>query len=178
MSDPFVGEIRIFAGNFPPKGWAFCEGQILSISQNTALFALLGTTYGGNGQTTFALPDLRDRAPMFFGAGPGLSNYDIGQAGGSPTISLLVSDMPAHNHQARAVNTPGTQTDPTNAVWAAGGGQARSGSPLYSATPGTGGQMAPVELVPAGSSQPHNNRSPYLGVSFIIALQGIFPPRQ
>lgn len=178
MTDQFVGEIRIFTGNFAPKGWALCNGQLLSISQNTALFSLLGTMYGGNGTSNFALPDLRNRAPLFFGQGPGLSLHDQGETGGQATVTLLGSEIPAHTHQAQASNITGTQNTPGGAVWAVGDRQVRGGGPLYSTTPGALATMNGAALSPTGGSQPHNNWSPYLGVTFIIALQGIFPPRQ
>lgn len=177
MSDQFVGEIRLFAGTFAPKGWAFCNGQLMSISQNTALFALLGTNYGGDGQTAFALPDLRGRAPLLFGSGPGLSTYVQGQAGGQTDVTLTVGQLPAHTHTAQGTNAPGTVNDPSGAVWAQGNQQVRGGGPLYSAQPGSGAAMNPAVIGISGGGQPHNNWSPYLGVNFIIALQGIFPPR-
>lgn len=177
MSDQFVGEIRIFAGNFAPIGWALCNGQLLSISQNTALFALLGTMYGGDGKVTFALPDLRNRSPLFFGQGPGLSPYSQGETGGQAAVALLVTEIPAHTHQAQASSTSGTQNTPNGAVWAVGDRQVRGGGPLYSTAPGPGVTMNATALSPTGGSQPHNNWSPFLGVTFIIALQGIFPPR-
>jgi microcystin-dependent protein len=154
MSDPFVAEIRLFAGNFAPKGWAFCQGQILSIQQNTALFALLGTTYGGDGRSTFALPDLRGRVPVGQGQGPGLSLRDLGETGGASTVALLESELPAHGQPAS------TQPATTNRA--------------TSAVPAAGGRYAPP---PASASQPHENRPPALGLHYIIALQGIFPPR-
>ncbi len=121
MSDPFVGEIRMFAGNFAPRGWAFCNGQILSIAQNTALFSLLGTTYGGNGQTTFALPDLQNRSPMHLGQGPGLTSRDLGEIGGNTTVTLIASEMPAHAHQPQADASASGQMSPAGATWGAGG---------------------------------------------------------
>lgn len=173
MADPFVAEIRMFAGNFAPRGWAFCDGQLLQISQNTALFSLLGTTYGGDGHTTFALPDLQGRTPMHWGQGPGLSPRDIGETGGSPTVTLLTSEIPAHIHQASAAAGTGP-TSPENAAWGTQSG--RTPPPAYSsAAPDV--TMSPQALSPAGSSFPHNNMQPYLAVTFIIALQGVFPPR-
>ena len=171
MSDPFVAEIRIFAGNFAPRGWAFCNGQVMPIAQNTALFSLLGTTYGGNGQNTFALPDLQGRFPMMPGQGPGLSLRDLGDQGRSATVTLLPSEIPKHGHalQATAAGTPGT---PSGAVIAAA-----TGGPLVYGAPGDPVPMADPTLGAAGSNQPHPNRQPYLALSFIIALQGIYPPR-
>jgi microcystin-dependent protein len=174
MSDPFVAEIRMFAGNFAPRGWAFCNGQLLSIAQNTALFSLLGTTYGGNGQTTFALPDLQDRSPMHQGQGPGLTDHVMGESSGEATVTLLVSEMPAHTHQPQADVSGSGQTSPANAAWGAGG---RGRPPAYATNSNPGAALSPQALALAGNNQPHNTRSPYLGVSFIIALQGIFPSR-
>ena len=173
MSEPFVAEIRMFGGNFAPRGWAFCNGQLLSIAQNTALFSLLGTTYGGNGQTTFGLPDLQGRSPMHRGDGPGLTPRVQGEMSGEPTVTLAASQIPAHTHQAQADASASGQSSPVNATWGAGG---RGRPPAYSANP-PGATLSGQALAPTGGGQPHNNRSPYLGVSFIIALQGIFPSR-
>ena len=171
MADPFVAEIRIFPFNFAPTGWAFCNGQILPISQNTALFSLLGTTYGGNGQSTFALPNLQGNAAMFWGQGPGLSLHDLGETGGSQTVTLLQSEIPSHSHTLRA-----SLDDADLAIPTAGRSLARASSNLYiAANPNT--PMAPEALAPAGGSLPHNNMMPYLTLSFCIALQGVFPPR-
>lgn len=172
MADPFVAEIRIFPFNFPPKGWAFCDGQLLPLSQNTALFSLLGTTYGGNGKSNFALPDMQGSAPMQPGQGPGLSLHDLGEIGGSVTVSLLESEMPAHSHawNVRAA-------DPGEDRTAIGEALARSvGGNLYGPAVNLVA-MAPEALAPAGGDQPHNNMMPYLTLSFCIALQGVFPPR-
>jgi microcystin-dependent protein len=176
MADPFVAEIRIFPFNFAPKGWAFCDGQLLPISQNTALFSLLGTTYGGDGKSTFALPDLQGSAAMHPGQGQGLSLYDLGQIGGSESVTLLVSEMPSHAHGVgRALNDAGTSTSPANAIWsqsAAG----RGGAALYQ----NGAPTGPVQLQSlafAGGGLPHNNMQPYLTLNFCIALQGVFPQR-
>ena len=174
--DPFVAEIRIFPFNFAPRGWAFCDGQLLPLSQNTALFSLLGTTYGGNGQSNFALPDLQGSAPMHPGQGPGLSLHDLGETGGSQTVSLLTTEMPGHAHTvAGAINANGDSLSPQNTIWA----QAPSGRgslALYAPAPATGG-MNPNALLPTGGGQPHNNMQPYLTLNFCIALQGVFPPR-
>lgn len=168
MADPFVAEIRMFPFNFPPTGWAFCDGQLLPLSQNTALFSLLGTTYGGNGKSNFALPDLMGRAPMQPGQGPGLSLHDLGESSGTETVTLLESEIPAHSHQLRVVNDVGLQSSPGAAIPAAANMYLNGGS-----SPNT--QMAPLR--PAGGNLPHNNMQPYLTVSFCIALQGVFPPR-
>lgn len=174
MSDQFVAEIRIFCGNFAPTGWAFCQGQLLPISQNTALFSLLGTTFGGDGRTNFGLPDLQGRAPINQGQGPGLSQRFIGESSGTETVTLIQSEMPAHNHQLRGATTAADKTDPANAVWAGSTG-GRTPPPLYASMQNT--TMAPNALAIAGGSLPHNNMHPYLTLNFIIALQGIFPPR-
>lgn len=173
MADPFVAEIRIFPFNFAPKGWAWCDGQLLPLSQNTALFSLLGTTYGGNGKSNFALPNLQGSAPMHPGQGPGLSLHDLGETGGSETVSLLESEIPAHPHTLRAVNDPGdlVAPGPTRSLSGSTGGQ------LYAAANNPLVAMAPETLAPAGGDQPHNNMQPYLTFYFCIALQGVFPPR-
>lgn len=173
MASPFVAEIRMFGGNFAPRGNAFCNGQILAISQNTALFSLLGTTYGGNGTTNFALPDLRGRMPIGFGQGPGLSNYSLGEQSGQEAVTLLQTEIPAHNHVPMGGSAAGTTTDPSNAAWAASVG-GRTPPPLYTA-PANPAVMAPAGI--AGGNQAHPNMQPYLAISFIIALQGVFPPR-
>jgi microcystin-dependent protein len=172
MADPFVAEIRIFPFNFAPKGWAWCDGQLLPLSQNTALFSLLGTTYGGNGKTNFALPDLQGRAPMHPGQGPGLSLHDLGETGGSETVTLLESEIPSHPHTLRAntIDLGDTNVPNANASFAQS-----SGGTLYQ--PATNAQLAPEALTPAGGDQPHNNLQPYLTFYFNIALQGVFPPR-
>ena len=173
MADPFVAEIRIFSFNFAPTGWAFCNGQLLPISQNTALFSLLGTTYGGDGKSTFALPNLQGRAPMQPGQGTGLSLYDLGETGGSETVTLLQSEMPAHSHALMANNTAANIKLPgPNAVLARS-----TGGAAYNTSIGGLQPMAPEALALAGQSQPHNNMMPYLTLNFCIALQGIFPPR-
>ena len=172
--DPFIGEIRLFAGNFAPKGWAFCDGSLLPIQQNTALYSLLGITYGGDGKTTFALPDLRGKAPIHRGAGPGLSNYQLGQSGGSSTVTLTQAQIPSHTHQPKA-NSSVNATNPEGGLW---GSTQRVLGGITAYGPSTG--LAPMNaaaIIPAGGSQPHNNMQPYLGLNFIIALEGIFPPR-
>jgi microcystin-dependent protein len=175
MSDPYVGEIRVVGFNFAPRGWAICAGQLLPISQNTALFSLLGTMYGGDGRTTFALPNFQDNAPMHWGQGPGLTPRAEGETGGESTVTLTMNDMPAHAHVAKASGNAASSNDPTNALWAVGG-ETRGGVPLYNAQ-GPGPSMNIGALTPAGQSQPHNNLQPSLALNFIIALQGIFPPR-
>lgn len=169
--DPFVAEIRIFGFNFAPKGWAFCNGKLMAISQNTALFSLLGTTYGGDGRSTFALPDLQGRSPMFYGQGPGLSYRDIGEAAGEETITLLQSEIPAHSHTLNGVNDSGLQSNP--------GGALPARANIYKSNPGSVPlvQMNLSAVAPTGNSQPHNNMQPYLTLNMCIALQGIFPQR-
>ena len=174
MSDQFLAEIRIFGFNFPPTGWAFCNGQLMPLSQNTALFSLLGTTYGGDGKSTFALPDLQGRAPMHQGQGPGLSLHDLGETGGSETVTLLESEIPSHAHALNAQGSNSNLNDPAGAVLARpfGGGnlyKTPTGAPLAA--------MAGTSLAPAGGDTPHNNLQPYLTFYFCIALQGVFPPR-
>jgi microcystin-dependent protein len=166
VSNPFLASIILFAGNFAPRGWAFCDGQILPIAQNTALFSLLGTTYGGNGLTTFALPDLRSRVPNHAGQGPGLSDYDLGQVGGEEFVTLLVSQLPSHTHSQPATNGEQTTNRPNTALPAAGG--------VYS-NESDGSALHPTS--PVGGSQPHNNIQPYLTLNYIIALEGIYPSR-
>src|SRR6476646_10078736 len=171
MANPFIGEVKMVSFNFPPKGWAFCDGQLLAIAQNQALFSILGTTYGGNGQTNFALPDLRGRAPMHFGQGPGLSSRPLGERSGSEGVALAQTEMPLHNHIASGSDATGTTTGPANGVWAA---SARSDA-QYGAR-GTV-SMNPAALGATGSNQPHTNMQPYLALRFIIALQGVYPSR-
>jgi microcystin-dependent protein len=174
MADPFVAEIRIFPFNFAPRGWAWCDGQLMPLSQNTALFSLLGTTYGGNGKSNFALPDLQGRAPMHPGQGPGLSLHDLGETGGSETVTLLESEIPSHSHGASGQSSIANLNDPAGTVLARPFG----GGALYQTTTNSGlVQMAPESLAPAGGDQPHNNLQPYLTFYFNIALQGVFPPR-
>ena len=174
--DPFVAEIRIFPFNFAPKGWAFCNGQLLPISQNTALFSLLGTTYGGDGKSTFALPDMQGNAPMHPGQGQGLSLRDLGEMSGSQTVTLINSEMPSHAHGVgRAAAALGDSVLPQGCVWAESGA-GRGTAALYIAGPATG-KVNPFSLGPAGGDQPHNNMQPYLTLNFCIALQGVFPQR-
>jgi microcystin-dependent protein len=174
MSDQFVAEIRIFPFNFPPTGWAFCNGQLLPISQNTALFSLLGTFYGGDGKSTFALPNLQESAPIQSGQGKGLSEYFLGQQGGTQTVTLLLSEIPFHTHQylANAVvgdtNAPGPQVSLT---------RASNATPYQTTTNQNLQNFAPEALAPSGSSLPHDNMMPYLTLNYCIALQGIFPAR-
>ncbi len=174
MAEAFVAEIRIFPFNFAPKGWAFCDGQLLPISQNTALFSLLGTTYGGNGTSTFALPNMQGCAPMQQGQGPGLSLRILGETAGEQTVTLLQTEMPAHAHTAVASSASDSNLPASNA-WASG--QKGFGSVYAPSVPATNVQMNPFALSIAGGSLPHNNMMPFLTVSFCIALQGVFPPR-
>jgi microcystin-dependent protein len=175
MADQFVAEIRIFAGNFAPTGWALCNGQLMPISQNTALFSLLGTTYGGDGKSTFGLPNLQGAAPLAAGQGPGLSLRNLGESGGEQAVTLLGTEMPAHNHTALA-STAGGLDSPMNATW----GESKLGKTpmaLYAPAGPNNVAMSPQALAIAGGGQPHNNMPPYLCLTFIIALQGIFPSR-
>jgi microcystin-dependent protein len=174
MADPFVAEIRIFTGNFAPNGWAMCDGQILPISQNTALFSLLGTFYGGDGKSNFALPNLQGRAPIQTGQGAGLSQYDLGESGGAAAVTLLQTEIPSHVHTAGCQSNPGGQAAPTGNVWSGLAG--RTPPPLYTtAAPNT--NMNPGALAVTGGNLPHNNMSPFLVLNFIIAMQGIYPSR-
>ena len=175
--DPFVAEIRIFPFNFAPKGWAFCDGQLMPISQNTALFSLLGTFYGGDGKSTFALPDLQGRSAMHPGQGQGLSQRFLGEEGGEETVTLLVSEIPLHTHALMATTSPSTTTLPAadTSFGRSGGGsfyKANSPTPFGPTT-----AMAPQALPPAGGGLPHNNLQPYLTLNYCIALQGVFPAR-
>jgi microcystin-dependent protein len=174
VTNPFVAEIRIFPFNFAPTGWAFCNGQLLPLSQNTALFSLLGTTYGGDGKSNFALPNLQGSAPMHPGQGPGLSLHDLGETGGSTTVSLLESEMPSHSHSLQASPRDANLNNPSP-----NNGLGRS-SPqqlyLQSTTPPLTA-LSSNTIAPAGGDQPHNNLMPYLTLNFCIALQGVYPPR-
>jgi microcystin-dependent protein len=166
MSDPYIGEIKVISFNYPPRGWAFCNGQTLPINQNQALFSILGTMYGGNGQTTFALPNFQGRMPIHQG-----QNYNVGQNGGEVAHTLTINEMPAHNHPAQGQSAPAPTTGiaPTSSVWA------NSGQNPFAPTPNAG--MSPAAVGNAGGSQPHPNEAPYLVLNFIIALVGIFPSR-
>ncbi len=174
MSNPFLAEIRIFTGNFAPKGWALCAGQLMSISQNTALFSLLGTTYGGDGKSNFALPNLQGSAPMQAGQGPGLSLRDLGETAGEQTVTLLQTEMPSHAHGVQCIATGGLSTPGPANTWSGG---LKGAPPAFAATGVNNVQMNPLALSVAGGNQPHNNMHPFLGLTFIIALQGVFPAR-
>lgn len=174
MADPFVAEIRIVPFNFAPQGWAFCNGQLLPISQNTALFSLLGTTYGGDGKSTFALPNLQGSAPMQQGQGPGLSIRDLGETGGEQTVPLLEAEMPSHRHTFQGVVSSDSAT-PANDALGGGGGFGRP--KLYTPSSGQNVQMSSAALSVTGGGVPHNNMGPFLCLNFVIALQGVFPPR-
>jgi microcystin-dependent protein len=178
--DPFIGQISLLGCNFAPVGWALCQGQILPISQNTALFSLLGTNFGGDGRSNFALPDLRSRVPIGFGQGAGLSAYTIGQSAGVETVPIAASNYPTHSHALNASAGTATQNAPAGLIEAEGQAGGRGGTfnlALYSAS-GSATTLAPGALGSApGGSQPHNNLQPYLALNFCIALQGIFPSR-
>ncbi|HEY6186178.1 MAG TPA: tail fiber protein [Pyrinomonadaceae bacterium] len=171
MADPFVAEIRIFPFYFAPKGWAFCNGQLLPISQNTALFSLVGTFYGGDGKSTFALPNLQGSAPMFWGQGPGLSQHFLGEQSGVEYVTLLESEIPSHSHTMLGA------VPPAESNLANGFAMTRSANGNAYAAAANLVMMAPETLTPAGGDQPHNNMQPYLTLSFCIALQGVFPAR-
>jgi microcystin-dependent protein len=172
--DPFVGEIRIFTGNFAPTGWLFCNGQILPIQQNTALFSLLGTFYGGDGKSTFALPNLQGRVPLHAGssAGPGLTQRSIGETDGSDAVALVKNQLPTHSHQLMGATAP-TTSAPDATVSLSNTGD---GSPAYNAV-NPHAKMGGQTVLAAGAGSPHNNLQPYLALNFIIAVQGVFPPR-
>src|SRR5687768_13612507 len=177
MDTPFIGQIVLFAGNFAPRGWAYCQGQLLSIAQNTALFSILGTTYGGNGQTTFALPDLRGRVPVGTGQGPGLPNISLGEQAGETSHTLITQEMPAHIHPVRASTNTANTANPNGNSLAVGQitiqGTAETVSMYVNVAPNV--SLNPQSELPAGGSQPHNNMQPYLGMNYIICLFGIFP---
>jgi microcystin-dependent protein len=177
--NPYLGQILMVAFNFAPVGWALCNGQILSIAQNTALFSLLGTTYGGDGISNFALPNLQGRVAIHQGQGAGLSPYIIGNVGGTENVTLTTTQMPSHNHLINVNNTLGTAADPTNSIQAqAGSGDPRNPSLISQFTSAAAtGTMAQNAVSMTGGSQPHANIQPYLTINFIIALQGIFPSR-
>jgi microcystin-dependent protein len=179
MSDQFLAEIRLFACNFAPVGWATCSGQILPISQNTALFSLLGTNYGGNGTSTFGLPNLQGALPVAQGQGAGLSLYDLGETGGTPNVTVLTTEMPAHTHPLNADKGTATSNSPTGAIYMKGhfssGGTSGPVQAYKAQAPTT--PMAANAIGLAGGGQPHNNLMPYLTLNYCIALQGIFPPR-
>jgi microcystin-dependent protein len=173
MSSPLLGEIKMFAGNFAPQGWALCQGQLLAIAQNTALFSILGTTYGGNGTSTFALPDFRGRVPLSFGQGLGLQNYVLGEQIGAENVTLLSTQIPAHNHTVNAVASGGNQASPASGSLAI----ESTGTSLNYSSAATNSTMNPNMISGGGQNQPHSNIQPILCVNFIIALQGIFPSR-
>ncbi|MDP2313790.1 MAG: tail fiber protein [Pseudomonadota bacterium] len=173
--EPFIGQLMLVGFNFAPKGWAFCNGQLMSIAQNTALFSLLGTTYGGDGITTFALPDLRGRAPIHFGQGPGLSNYVQGEVTGTESVSLLTTNLPAHTHAIVANNGTGNTNSPEGAFLAGYGSSAPPEGPYTNASPNT--TLSPGSVAPTGGSQPVGILNPLLVLNWVIALEGIFPSR-
>lgn len=173
--DPYVAEIRIFPFSFAPLGWAQCNGQLLPISQNTALFALLGTFYGGDGKSTFALPNLQDAAAMFWGQGNGLSLRDLGEMSGSQTVTLLITEIPVHTHAVNA-KVAGGQASPAGLVWGTSSA-AKVAALFYAPAAASPVNMNPTALSITGGSQPHNNMPPYLTLNYCIALQGEFPPR-
>ena len=182
MAEPFLGEIRIFAFTFAPTGWAFCDGQVLPISQNTALFSLLGTTYGGNGQSTFALPDLRGRAPEHMGQGPGRSNRVLGETGGDENVTLTAGQIPAHTHTANCSNLAGNQQTPGGGIWASAFGHSfhphdHVGRVTGYQSGGANAQMAAGAIGNTGGGGAHNNMPPFLVLNFCIAMQGILPSR-
>lgn len=172
MSEPFTAEIRIFAGNFAPRGWAFCNGQLLPISQNTALFSLIGTTYGGDGRTTTALPNLKGRSPMHPGRGPGLTSRRLGQRGGVEMVSLSEAQMPNHTHTMQAAINPGNEDDPASTTYLA----RPVGASLYHLS-SSKVAMSQASIPNTGGSQPHNNMQPYITMNYIIALVGLYPSR-
>jgi microcystin-dependent protein len=174
MADPFVAEIRMLPYTFAPKGWATCDGQLIPLSQNTALFSLLGTYYGGNGKSNFALPNLMGSAPMGVGQSPGGSEHYLGEQGGSATVTLIDTEIPSHSHAVRASNERGDNSVPGPSVVLSGS----AGGSVYSQGATVGPTLDPNTVSPAGGSAPHNNMQPYLTLQFCIAMQGVFPPRQ
>lgn len=177
MADAFLGEIRLFAGTYAPNGWLLCEGQMLPLQRYTALFSIIGVTYGGNGTTMFALPDLRGAAPLGQGQGPGLTQRSLGDSGGAAAVTLEQDQMPAHNHLAAGVAANGNSNSPAGAVWAQHATATRPPVPsmLYAAKGDA--PISPAALQPAGQGVAHNNMQPYLPLRFIICIDGIFPPR-
>ena len=173
MSEPFIGQIIMFGGNFAPRDWAFCDGQLLPISQNQALFSILGTIYGGDGRTTFALPDLRGRVSVHPGNGPGLSSYELGQKGGVEHVTLTIPQIPAHNHKVECNTDPGNTPSPAGAI---PGAETAAGVDLWT-NADADGTMKDSMIQNTGGSQQHENRQPFLAVNYIIALQGLFPSR-
>jgi microcystin-dependent protein len=172
MSQPYIGEIRMFAGSFPPNGWAFCDGQLMPISENDALFVVIGTTYGGDGQETFALPNLQSRVPMHKGTGSDGISYLIGETGGVESVTLTTQQIPSHTHAPLASSAAGNAPSPTDAIWSVAG----TGEQLYSGPPNPpAGTMRANVIQVAGGNSPHENMGPYLVISFIISLFGIFP---
>lgn len=174
MADPFVAEIRIFPFNFAPKGWAFCNGQLMVLSQNTALFSLLGTMYGGDGKSTFGLPDLQGRAAMHQGQGPGLSLHDIGEQGGQASVTLIASELPTHTHAVNCSTASANKLSPAGNFPA---GSLPATQMRYVASAAAPVQMGPGTVNGGGGGLPHENRQPYLALNFCIAMQGVFPPR-
>lgn len=180
--EEYLAMIKMFAGNFAPKYYMLCNGQLLSIAQNTALFSVLGTTYGGDGQTTFSLPDLRGRAPVGPGHGPGLRNYTLGERGGVESVTLIATQMPAHNHGFRASTNAGTGNTPSGGALlgvppAIGTGPSAEPVNIYTGDSGASTMMSPVNILPAGNSQPHENMQPYSAINFVIAVAGIYPSK-
>ena len=173
MVEPYIGQISMVAFSWPPRNWATCDGQLMSIAQNTALFSLIGTTYGGDGRTTFALPDLRGRVPIHQGQGPGLTPRTMGEKSGSENVTLLMSEMPMHNHLAAANSTTAGSQSPANAFWAK---ESEGVTLIYGAT-SDGSTMNPQAIGLAGGNQPHNNMQPFLVINFVICLYGVFPSR-
>jgi microcystin-dependent protein len=173
MAEPFIGEIKVFAGNFAPADWAFCDGRLISIAQNSALFSLLGTTYGGDGVQTFALPNLQGRALIHQGQGPGLSTYTGGQTGGAQAITLTQAQLPSHTHSMVGTTAGATAPDPGPSVAMAA---TPTGEPIYGSATGPV-NLSPQAVTAAGADQPHENRQPFLAISYIIALFGVFPSR-